>query len=304
MFARRLLVCGTLAATMACSPPVPSQEPRQLAVHPPPAARPDMTVACKGRDGWSDPAPPVHVFGNVYDVGTCGIVVLLVTSPEGHVLIDGATEKAAPLVLANIRTLGFDPRDVRWMLASHEHDDHVGGLAALKAATGARLAVLAQARASYETGKSDPSDPQLGLSTFPAVAVDRDLRDGEVVTLGPLKLTAHATYGHTPGSTSWSWRSCEGDLCHAMAYVDSLTAISNTTYRFTEHPEYVEKFRSTLDRVAALDCDILMTPHPAASALFERLAGTRPLVDGTGCHTYADRARTALDARLAKEKTQ
>ncbi|MDE8650104.1 subclass B3 metallo-beta-lactamase [Novosphingobium album (ex Liu et al. 2023)] len=286
------LVALGLLAVAACAP--------QAAPVPAPA-RPNLVAACAGRDGWSDPAPPAPVFGNVYDVGTCGITVLLITSPQGHILIDGATEEAVPSILANIRALGFRPGDIRWLLASHEHVDHAGGLAALKQATGARLAVRAEARRAFETGEPDPQDPQLGLSTFAPVKVDRVLADGEVVTLGPLALTAHATPGHTPGSTSWTWRSCEGETCHAMAYVDSLTAVSADAYRFTDHPAYVATFRRTLGQVGQLDCEILMTPHPSASALFERLAGTQPLADPAACRRYAENGRERLDARLARE---
>ena len=86
-----------------------------------------LARSCEGRDGWSDAAPPARIFGNTYYVGTCGISVLLVTSSQGHVLIDGATDEAAPSILANIRTLGFDPRDIRFIVGSHEHIDHMGG---------------------------------------------------------------------------------------------------------------------------------------------------------------------------------
>ncbi|MDP4873245.1 MAG: MBL fold metallo-hydrolase, partial [Sphingorhabdus sp.] len=98
-----------------------------------------LASQCQGRDGWSDPAPPAHIFANVYMVGTCGIVSLLVTSPKGHILIDGATAEAAPFIADNIRDLGFQPTDVKYLVSSHEHLDHVGGLAALKGITGARM---------------------------------------------------------------------------------------------------------------------------------------------------------------------
>ena len=103
-------------------------------------------AACAGKQGWSDPAPPIHIFADVYNVGTCGVVVLLVTGSEGHILIDGATAEAAPDVARNIERLGFKLTDVKVMLASHEHLDHVGGTAELQRLSGARLMVLAEAR--------------------------------------------------------------------------------------------------------------------------------------------------------------
>lgn len=263
---------------------------------------PALAAACAGRDGWSDPAPPARVFGNVYYVGTCGISALLVTSRSGHVLIDGATPEAAAGIAANIQRLGFDPRDVRILLNSHEHVDHAGGLAALKRQTGAAMMARAEGRQGLETGETDPADPQAGtIPSFPGVKVEQILADGEVVRLGPLALTAHATHGHTAGSTSWSWQSCDGGECRRIVYADSLTAVGAPTYRFSSQPLSVARFRAAFDRVAALECDILITPHPSASNLFERLAGRAPLSDPQACRRYADGARGRLEQRLASE---
>lgn len=264
-----------------------------------PASPADLASACAGKDGWDDPAPPVRVVPGTYYVGTCGVSALLVTGPAGHVLIDGITDKAAPLVAANIRRLGYRLADVRLLLNSHEHLDHAGGFARLKRLTGARLLARAEARRGLATGRVDPEDPQAGFgSTFPPARVDRTVRDGEVVRLGPLRLTAHATPGHSPGSTSWTWDACDGGGC---PYADSLSALAATGYRYRDHPRYVAAFRQSLDRVAALPCDVLVTPHPQASRLFERLAGReRPEAPGA-CARYADGARAKLDGRLAEE---
>lgn len=300
MFAKSLALTAalTLAACATGSESLSSAADQQ--------GRDELTARCKGRDGWSDVAPPARVFGNVYMVGTCGISVLLITSPRGHILIDGATEKAVPSILDNIRKLGFKPTDVKYILNGHAHDDHAGGLAALKQATGAKMVARAAARAALESGKVDESDPQNGItSAFHGLKVDRLIADGGQLKLGPLKLTATATPGHTLGSTSWSWQSCERKTCHSMVFADSLSAISADGYRFTDHPEYVAIFRATYDRVAKLpNCDILMTPHPSASDLFERLSGAESLVDGSNCQLYAAGAAKNLDARLKKEAGQ
>ena len=259
-----------------------------------------LAKACEGRDGWSDSAPPARIHGNTYYVGTCGIAVLLVTSPKGHVLIDGATDEAVPSILANIRTLGFEPRDIRFIIGSHEHVDHMGGFAALKAATGAKLLVSEAARPVVETGKTDAQDPQLGIiPNMRPVIVDGILNNAKVMSLTP-----HMTPGHTSGGTSWTWRSCEGGQCVEFAYIDSLSAGSADAYRFTDHPERVAPFRATFDRVAALKCDVLVTPHPGVSNLFERLGGKAPLVDPEACRRLVDSMRKRLDDRLAKERAQ
>jgi metallo-beta-lactamase class B len=257
---------------------------------------------CVGKEGWNDPAPPIRIFANVYDVGTCGLTVLLITGPKGHVLIDSGTAEAASQVAQNIERLGFKLTDIKLMLASHEHLDHVGGAAELKHRTGARLMVLPDARYAVESGLMAPDDPQFGLwPPFPPAHVDALLRDGQTVSVGPLKLTAHSTFGHVRGSTSWTWTACEDSTCRAIVYADSTTAVSGSGYRFSDHPDYVARFRASLRKISKLRCDILITPHPAVSNLYPRLAGQAPLVDPEGCANYAAAASRKLDERLASE---
>ena len=259
-------------------------------------------AACEGKDGWEDPSPPVRIFGNVYHVGTCGITVLLVASDEGHVLLDTGTAGSAPLVAANIEALGFDPADVEWIVTSHEHHDHVGGLAELKRRTGAQVASSPLAQRPLETGKPDWRDPQAGsIEGFEGAPVERVMRNGEHLVLGPIDMTIHTTPGHAPGSTTWSWRSCEGETCRDVIYADSTSAVSADDYRFSQQATYVDAFARSLGKIAALPCEILITPHPSASALHERLAGTRPLADPQACYNYAVEAQSALEARLAQE---
>ena len=270
-----------------------------------PASFGEHQAQCAGKEGWSDAAPPVRIFGNVYDVGTCGIVVLLVAGEKGHILIDAATAEAAPSIIANIRRLGFRPTDVKLLLSSHEHVDHAGGLSALQRLTGARLLATAAARPALESGAASADDPQKGsLPDFTGIHVGRILQDGEVVALGSLRLTAHTTPGHAPGSTSWSWTSCEGKVCHAVVYADSLSAVSADRYRFSDHPAYVSAFRASIARIARLPCDLIITPHPAASDLYGRLAGATRLSDPAACVAYAAASSFKLDQRLAKERAK
>jgi metallo-beta-lactamase class B len=236
-------------------------------------------------------------------VGTCGIVSLLITTPEGHFLIDGAVKEAAVGIAENIRKLGFDAKDVRYLLSSHEHVDHAGGLAELKRITGAEFVTRAEAKVALEGGVSDPTDPQLGLlPPFEGIKADMIIADGESLRIGKQTLTMIATPGHTPGGTSWTWKSCKGKTCHQFVYADSLGAVSADNYRFTDHPEYVAVLKRTIARVAAIKpCDILVAPHPSQSNFFERLSGEQPLVDDAGCANYAKAASDRLAARLAKE---
>jgi len=270
-----------------------------------PATVAEHQAACAGKDGWSDPAPPVQVFGNVYDVGTCGIVSLLITGPRGHILLDAATAEAAPSIAANIERLGFKLSDVKLIGASHEHFDHVGGVAELQRLTGATVMSMPAAYLTFETGIVNREDPQWGLhKPFPAAKVGIMLSDGFVARQGPLSLTAYATPGHAPGSTTWSWRSCDGKRCVNVVYADSVSAVSADEYRFSDHKKYVAAFRDSLFKIARLRCDLLITPHPSASKFYERLAGEAPLIDRNACKAYADRGRAALDERLAKEQAK
>lgn len=268
------------------------------------AAQPAPAAGCADDAGWDAPSAPFHVFGNTWYVGTCGISALLVTSPQGHVLLDGGTAKGATLIEANIRAAGFRMKDVRYIVGSHEHFDHAGGIAALQKASGATVVAREPAAQVLERGRSDRGDPQFGqLEDMQPVAGVRRIADGEVLELGPLRLTAHATPGHSPGGSSWTWRSCEDSQCHDIAFVDSLSAISDDQWRFGSQPEYVANFRRTLDAVTALPCDILITPHPAASGLWSRLGprASQPLAGANACRDYAGQARVRLDKRLADE---
>jgi metallo-beta-lactamase class B len=284
-----LLLAGAPAAHAATAP-APAD----------PVAARAILSACEGKDSFSDPAPAARIYGNVWYVGTCTVSAILLTSPQGNVLIDAVTEQAAPSILANIRAAGVDPRTIRWIVTSHEHFDHVGGLATLQRATGAKIAALRAGLPALTSGKTSPADPQAGhIDPFAPVRVDRVLRDGEVLRVGPLALTALATPGHTEGSTSWRWTSCGGNAgCQRFTYVDSLTALPLGSYRFADHPDRVAMFRRTFARVRAWDCGILLTPHPSASDLIERMAGQASLRDPGACRVLVDGAQDRLNKAL------
>lgn len=297
LFARALAVLAlALAPGLALAKPVSTGPDR--------AATAALVKQCGDTEDFSAPAPPARLYGNTWYVGTCTVSVLLVTSPQGHVLVDSATEQAVPSILANIRKLGFRPEDIRWIVSSHEHFDHVGGLAALQKATGARVALSAAAARIAETGKPDPADSQYGGlkdHPFAPVKTDRIVTPGSVVRVGPVRLTMSATPGHTLGSTSWTWQSCAGKACRTISYIDSISALAAPPYRFSDHPEVVARFRRTFAAIAARRCGILITPHPSVSHLFERMLGDEPLAPPDACRSYAAMGRKGLDSQLAKE---
>lgn len=237
---------------------------------------------------------------------------LLITSDEGHVLLDGGLPQSAALIDASIRALGFSTQDIRLILASHEHHDHVGGIAALQRATGATVAHSEPGAKALERGEPNSDDPQYAFGRaangYPAARNVRVVQDGETLRVGTLAVTAHRTPGHTPGSTTWSWRSCEGARCLDLIYADSLNAVSANGFRFTADPARLAAFRASIARVAALPCDIVVSVHPGFTGIDAKLArraaepGVNPFIDVTGCRTYAANAMQALDARVASEK--
>jgi metallo-beta-lactamase class B len=160
-----------------------------------PATMSEWRTACEGKDGWSDPAPPIRIFGNVYDVGTCGIVALLIAGPRGHILLDAATAEAAPAVAANIERLGFSHR----RQADRRKPRAFGPCwRDRRAAAPHRRPVMVRPPGfnSYETGVLNRQDPQSGLfPPYPGSKVGQLLSDGQVVRVGPLELTVHATPG-------------------------------------------------------------------------------------------------------------
>ncbi len=263
------------------------------------------TQACEDWDEWDKPAPPYRIHNGTYYVGTCGIAVILIAGDDGHVLIDTGTKAGADVVKANIQSLGFDLQDIRVILHSHEHHDHVGGLAKMKQWTGADVLASVDARKAIETGQSSVRDPQHGrLPEMDPVQISGTVTDGDHVTGGTINLTAIETPGHTPGALSWQWSSCTQALqddCASIVYADSLSPISADDYRFSDHPDYVARFRKGLERLSQVECTILLTPHPSASKMPERLASDQGLIDPTLCANYAEGRNTRLDNRLAKE---
>ncbi|MBO6608171.1 subclass B3 metallo-beta-lactamase [Altererythrobacter sp.] len=260
---------------------------------------------CEKWDEWEKPASPFRIHGDTYYVGTCGIAAILIAGPNGHVLIDSGTEGGSKVVEDNIATLGFSIDDVQAILTSHEHYDHVGGLNRLQKLSRATVYTSTEAAPVLRTGAYNPRDPQAGLHD-PMTPVTGDIRvvaDGEVLNVGNTKVTSIATPGHTLGAMSWQWKSCEADDCLSIVYADSLSPVSADNYRFTDHPEYVATFRKGIARLrefSGSEYDMLLTPHPSASNMLERMkSGT--LEGGMTCIEYANAVERRLNARLERE---
>ena len=266
---------------------------------------------CASCAEWNASTPPVRLFGNTYWVGTRGLGSILVTSPAGHVLIDGALPESAPKIIASIRALGFRIEDVKLIVNSHDHYDHAGGIAALQRASGAVVAASPLSAPVLRSGKAGIDDPQHDIALpYPPVAGVSVIADGDTLRVGPIAIVAHFTPGHTPGGTTWTWASCEGARCLDFVYADSQTPVSADGFRFsrnTTYPNAVRDFEHSFDVLDHLPCDVLITPHPGASGMWERLAArdsgrADALVDRNACRQLANTSRAALAKRLDGEK--
>ncbi|PYP75379.1 MAG: subclass B3 metallo-beta-lactamase [Gemmatimonadetes bacterium] len=274
-------------------------------------SRAQRPIECAACAEWNVPQRPIRLHGNTYWVGTHGLGAILIASPQGHVLIDGGLPQSAALIRANLESLGFHMRDVKLILNSHAHYDHAGGIAELQRASGARVMASAWSAGVMKTGRSQPGDPQLGIAfDYPAVSNVGTFTFEDTLRVGPIAIVPHATAGHTPGGTSWSWRSCDGARCLDFVYADSQTPVSADDFLFTRnttYPNAIADFRRGYETLERLSCDVLLTPHPSASALWDRVSPsdgtiTPALVDRGACARYAATARNALDQRMAQER--
>lgn len=270
----------------------------------------DPPKMCSACPGWNTPTDPFRVFGNTYYVGTKGLSSVLITSENGHILLDGALPESAERIDANIRTLRFNLKDVKLIVNSHAHYDHAGGIHALQEASGADVAASASGANALKRGENTTDDPQFGFghdsNEFPRVRRVHVVKDGDVLRVGSIAITAHLTPGHTPGSTTWTWRSCETSRCLDIVYADSLNAVSAPAFKYSSDPPRVAGFRKSIATVASLPCDVMISVHPEFSKLFEKLArraagDADAMIDPHGCRDYAQSMSDLLDRRLAQE---
>ncbi|WP_345549122.1 subclass B3 metallo-beta-lactamase [Microbulbifer aestuariivivens] len=256
--------------------------------------------AYKVPDRWLQPREPLQIAEHTWQIGTAGLSALLIKTDAGAVLIDGGMPQMDDLLLDNMRKLGVQPAELRLILHSHAHADHVGSLAAIKRASGAQL--VSNAESAVLLARGGANDIHFGDLLYPTVHADRIVQDGEVVKLGSLSLQAHFTPGHTPGSMSWTWSDNRAGKPVRIAYVDSLSA---PRYRLLGNPRYpkiVDDYRAAFERVAQLPCDLLLSPHPRRSGWKYATEAVRE--QEVSCAAYADNARRKLDQQLAEARAK
>lgn len=247
------------------------------------------------QSGWDDPFPAHQVMDNLYFVGTGGLGTFLVTTPEGHILINSDFERTIPLIERSIEALGFDMVDVKIILGSHAHGDHQQADVFLRERTGAQIMIMDEDVRGWQQMQGGD------------VSVDRILHDGEEVTLGETTLVAHLTPGHTPGCTSWGM-----ELEEAGETYDALIVCSfgvNANYVLVDNPSYPDQaqgYRSTFAKARAMPVDVFVASHGSfydLPAKYEALRHRRrgdpnPFVDPDGFQAYIDLQERRFEAML------
>jgi metallo-beta-lactamase class B len=251
---------------------------------------------------WTRPFPPHGVAGNLYYVGSEGLASYLVTTPEGHILINSSLEESVPLIRDSIEKLGFKFADVKILVISHAHSDHCAGSAEIQKLTGAKYAVMEPDVAAVESGGGKTS--RLGkkdYTQFPPAKVDRVLKDGDEVKLGGVVLTAHLTPGHTPGCTTWTMQVTDKGKTLNAVIIGSPNV--NPGYVLVNNQEYgnmATDYEQTFRVLKALPVDLFLGAHGSYYGMkrkYEMMGKgeSNPFVDPAGYQSYvADREAAFL----------
>lgn len=220
---------------------------------------------------WTAPFEPFKVMDNLYYVGSAGLSSWLITTPKGDILLDVGVPANAPMVEEHIQKLGFKLSDIKILLNSHSHFDHAGGLAKLKADTGATLMVSQGDKYAVENGVY-PGSENVKAMDYPGVKVDKVVKDGDKITLGGVTLTAMITPGHTQGCTSYLMplKDAKGKP-HTAFFFCSATVAANRLYPNPQYPGIIDDYRKTFAKVKTVKADIYLAPH----AEFYDLPGKR-----------------------------
>lgn len=227
------------------------------------AAASGQTQPRVGNPDWERPFPPFRMIGNVYWVGGYDLATYLITTPQGHILINTGVGDTARQIKASVEQLGFAMSDVRILSATHGHLDHVAGLAELKKMTGAQLVVSEPERELLESGGA--SDFRFGRTQgmrFDPVKVDRTLKDHETISLGGVTLTAHLHAGHTKGATSFTFDVREEGKTYRVVIANMGTINPGVTVNgMPDYPGIAKDYANTFIAQKELKIDVWLASH-------------------------------------------
>ena len=257
---------------------------------------------------WIQPFPPHRVIGNVYYVGSKGLASYLITTSEGHILINSSLESSVPLIRQSIEKLGFRFSDVKILLISHAHWDHCAGSALVKALTGAKYMVMDADVPEIEAGgKGNFQYGNSADSLYKPTKVDRVLHDGDEVRLGGVVLVAHRTPGHTKGCTTWTLKVSDGGKNYDVVIVGSPNV--NPGYKLVNnalYPQIAEDYELMFHALESLPCDVFLGAHGDYYGMAEKFArmkegGPNPFIDPEGYKRYVAEKKQAFRAELKKQ---
>lgn len=256
----------------------------------------------------NQPAPPFRIAGNIYYVGASDVTSFLIVNPAGDILLDGGFVETAPQIGANIEKLGFKPSEVKFLLNSHAHYDHAGGLAELKKRTGAKMVAMEGDATVLASGGH--ADFFFGdRLTFPPIKPDRVIHDGDTVTLGNVTMTAHLTAGHTRGCTTWTMTTQENGKPLQVVFIGSMSVLPG--YRLTgkeSYPGMAADYEKSFRALRSLPCDVFLGAHGSffdlagKRALLADDAGRNPFIDPAGYRAYVEGAEAAYQAELKRQR--
>ena len=254
----------------------------------------------------NQPFKPFRIIDNIYYVGTNDLACYLIKTPSGHILLDTGFEESGPIVRANVQALGFKLRDIKIILSSHAHYDHVGGHADMKRETGAQVYASAGDAAVMKSGGTKAFHM---LKAYKPVRVDRIIKDGEPVRLGGVTLTAHLTPGHTEGNTTWTTVVEENGQKYDVVFVGSMSINPGVhMVNYPPWPDIAKVYARSFAVLKGLHCDVFLGPHASfydMQAKSERLsagAKTNPFIDPEGYRNYISRFEKRYQEQIQRER--
>lgn len=257
---------------------------------------------------WNQPVEPFKIIGNVYYVGASDIASYLITTPKGHILIDGGFSETVPLIQANVAKLGFKLTDVKYILNSHAHYDHAAGIAELKRLTGAQFLASKKDAPLFKAGGLN--DPNYGdRFPFEAVEPDSTFDDGKKVKLGGTTMLANVTSGHTPGCTSWTTTARENNVNYNVMFLCSISAPGYTLIDNPKYPNIISDYTATFKRLEKMNIDVFLSSHGQAFGLTEKMAkakagGSNPFIDPKEFREFVRDSAAAFNEKVNEQKEQ
>jgi metallo-beta-lactamase class B len=258
---------------------------------------------------WTRPFAPFRMIGNVYWVGSYDLATYLITSPQGHILVNTGVGDTAKQIKAGVEQLGFSMTDVRFITVTHGHFDHVAGVAELKRMTGATVAVTEQEATLLESGgKTDFRFGTTPGAQFEPVKVDRRLKAGEKITVGKTELTVHHHPGHTKGATSFTFDVPDAGRTYRVVIANMGSINPGVTVSgMPNYPGITQDYARTFREQKAMQIDVWLASHAGQFNMHGKYKPGAPydpnrFVDPKGFLAAVERLEKAYLTQLAQEQ--